>query len=120
MKRILIIEDETYISNGLKFVFSKNGLSVIIAQNGYEALELLKDNTVDIIMTDLCMPEMDGFETAIKIRELPLYKEIPIIAYTGFIDKKYFDKAYESGINEVINKPLNPDLVLETLNKYFN
>lgn len=120
MRTILIVEDERYIFDGLKFVFNKHGFNTLVAKNGKEALEILKNNNVDIIMTDLCMPEMDGYDTAIEVRKLDKYKDIPIIAYTGFVNEIYYKRADESGINEVINKPLNPEKVLEVLKKYMS
>ena len=117
-KNILIIDDAGYIIDGLKFVLKTKGLSVYLASDGKQAIKTLENNPVDLILTDLHMPNMDGFEMTRTIRKEEKYKVLPIIAYTGFVDPANIDKATKAGVTEIINKPLTVEKVYLTIQKY--
>jgi two-component system response regulator YesN len=94
----------------LREVFSWEQLNittVLIAKNGLEALELLKENRPDILLTDVRMPKMDGLELAEHIRRI--YPDCKIIFLSGYADKDYLKKAIHLKAVNYIEKPINPD-----------
>ena len=104
---ILIVEDNKINQLVTKKIISiKNHIPTIVS-NGFEAIEIVKKQNFDIILMDINMPGLNGFETSIKIREL--FIETPIIALTAFNRKQIGQQANISGINEILVKPFNPE-----------
>lgn len=95
-------------------VFRSWNLSADLCENGKMAIERLKKKNYDIVVTDLEMPVMDGWETARFIRT-QLKREIPVIAVTGNLDDHSRQKALECGINDTIFKPVDPSLLFATI-----
>ncbi len=119
---ILVVDD----SKAALFLFKKIiGLSgapvnkLLTAENGLNAIEVLKKNKVDLIMTDINMPEMDGFELLEYLKKDDMFKEIPVIVITTEGRGKYIDKAKELGAVNYLKKPFQPEqvkrLILEAL-----
>lgn len=117
LKRILIVEDNTINQIYLAGLMKKWGIDFEVANNGLEALEYIKDNKYDLILMDIRMPEMDGYETTIQIRSNKKNQNnaIPIIALTAsaLVDEK--DKALSIGMNHHLTKPFTPDDLLKVL-----
>jgi PAS domain S-box-containing protein len=117
--RILLVED-----NDMNKMVAQNSLkyyncSVTEAQNGAEALEILKTQNYDVILMDIQMPEMDGIEATKIIRED--YKILtPIIALTANAFKTEIEKCKKAGMDDYITKPFDEVVLLETIAKYFN
>jgi CheY-like chemotaxis protein len=118
---ILLVED-----NDINRLYAVNILktwncSVETAENGYVAIEKLKNASFDVILMDIQMPVMDGFETTKSIRSGELPKsEIPIIALTANASSKDIEKCLAAGMNDCIPKPFTPDDLLRVLVKYNN
>jgi CheY-like chemotaxis protein len=94
-----------------KLVLTRAGCKVTIAENGVRALEKLKEDKFDIILMDIQMPEMDGYQTTTIIRsdlETPL-SEIPIMAMTAHALAQEKDKCMYAGMNDYISKPFEAD-----------
>jgi len=91
-----------------------------LASNGSEAFELVKKNDYDIVLMDLQMPQMDGYETAAAIRALPAgkYSHLPIIALTASAMLNIKDKAFDAGMNDYITKPFNPEELYNKILQY--
>ncbi|MBL0708481.1 MAG: response regulator [Sulfurimonas sp.] len=105
--KILYVEDEPSIQAFVKILFKKNGVDhVDTAYNGKEALELYKLNHYDLIVTDMIMPVMDGFELINKIKEIDPFQIIVMI--TGLSNIEDFKRAIELRVNFFIEKPINP------------
>lgn len=117
-KTILIIDDSPYILEGLKYVLKKKGYEVHLAEDGKQALELLNGIEVDIILTDLCMPNINGFDMTRQIKLNPKHSATPVIAYTGYVDERNLTEAKNAGILHIINKPLTVDDVISVLEKF--
>ena len=116
---MLLVED-----NDINKLYAINILkiwdcSVATAENGFVALEKLKNSSFDIVLMDIQMPVMDGFEAtkAIRIGEPPKSK-IPIIALTANATRKDIEKCLTAGMNDCIAKPFTPDELLRVLIKY--
>ncbi|WP_044400986.1 hybrid sensor histidine kinase/response regulator [Lacinutrix sp. Hel_I_90] len=120
--RVLVVEDN--VMNQLIMKKILNTLSITdfkMAFNGKEALELIDNNAFDIILMDLQMPVMDGYETTISIRNGNLKhrdKDIPIIAVTADTTETAREKVLAVGMNDYITKPVNRVLLFEKINKH--
>ncbi|GAG76888.1 unnamed protein product, partial [marine sediment metagenome] len=89
-----------------------NNYKVIAARNGVEALKFLTDHKPTMIITDIIMPEMDGFELCRRIRSEKLLKDIPVILLTAFPDHAAILKSLESGADNFVTKPYTDDFLL--------
>ncbi len=105
---ILIVDDSALIRNALKIAFEKTNLPIqnlYIAVNGHQALDVINNNWVDIIFTDLHMPKMTGFELIEKIKNNQLFSDIPAVILSSERSKVKLGKLKELGIEGVIQKP---------------
>lgn len=107
-KRILLADDDMRNVFALSSAFEAYDMHIEIANNGLEALSLLADNEhIDLVLMDIMMPEMDGFEAITKIREQQKFAKLPIIAVTAKAMKGDKEKAIEIGANDYISKPID-------------
>jgi PAS domain S-box-containing protein len=113
---ILIVEDDEKSSQFLAEVFSKDPVHTLFAANGNEAVEIVKNHHVDIILMDLKMPELDGFEATRIIRQI--YPQTPIIAQTAYSFSDERMRALQAGCNDYISKPIVINKLYELINKY--
>lgn len=118
--RVLIAEDNQINVVLAKEFFRRWDVDCDVAENGIIALQLVKTNDYDLILMDLQMPEMDGYETTEQIRKLngTRYKELPIIALTASAMLNIQDKAFIIGMNDYISKPFNPDELYSKIKQY--
>lgn len=117
-KNILLCEDNELNQKLIKTIFEKTKHTIQIANNGMEALELLRNDTFDLILMDLQMPKMDGYETTTLIRE-DLQLNIPIIALTAnsLIYEK--ERCMGIGMNDYLSKPFSKSDLFDMLNRFF-
>lgn len=107
---ILLVEDNVLIQKGVTSLLNKLNCYVDIAGTAYQALELAKRETYDLIFMDIGLPDQDGFWTTRQIRQsLIHYAHTPIIALTAHLDEEYRNVCQEAGINDIITKPLTID-----------
>jgi CheY-like chemotaxis protein len=107
-KKALIADDDMRNVFALTALLEEQGMKVIAAENGREALELLsQEKDVDIILMDIMMPEMDGYETMKHIRAEGTYKRAPIIALTAKAMTGDREKCLEAGASDYITKPID-------------
>ena len=123
--RILLAEDNELNREIACELLEEKGLVVETAQNGEEAYESLKhseDGYYELILMDIRMPKMDGYEAARAIRKLPgeYAHKIPIIALTANIFQDDIIKAMESGMNEHVTKPIDMQKIGKVLNRWLN
>jgi|SRR5215213_4275160 len=118
-KNVLIVEDVADIRAMMKIMVELYGYQAITADDGYEAIEKVKNHCPDLILMDMMMPVLDGVVAVKIIRNLEETNEIPIIALTAY-NELYRTKALEAGCNEVIGKPLNFDNLKPLLNQYLH
>jgi CheY-like chemotaxis protein len=103
-KTILIVEDDQFLLEILRDVFSKAGFNVILSRNGEEGLKTVLEKNPDLILIDILMPKMDGITMLQKIRENPQGKNIPAIVLTNLNDNETINKALESGAYDFLVK----------------
>jgi putative two-component system response regulator len=105
--KILIVDDEFSGRQTLESVLEVDGYSIEMAENGFEALEKVRQVLPDVILLDVMMPGMTGFEVCQKIRSDPLVAEIPIIVLTALDDRESLLNALKAGADDFITKPFD-------------
>lgn len=109
---VLVVDDEAPIVRLLRATLEADGFSVVTADRGAAALNLINTERPDLVVLDVMMPEMDGFETLRRIRSQSQIPKVPVImltARTGDIDKL---QGFQSGADDYVTKPFNPDELL--------
>jgi len=117
LRRVLIVDDAVSMRQMVSFTLRQGGYEVIEAEHGQDALNKLQGIMVDLILTDLNMPVMDGITLIQNVRKIPAMKNKPILMLTteGLASKKEQGKA--AGATGWIVKPFDPDKLLQTLAK---
>lgn len=105
--KILVVEDSPSTRHIMKYFFKKNGFKVDTAENGQEALKLLPKCLPDIVVTDMMMPKMDGVTFTRKVRELDIFRRLPIIMVTSVANKFNVLKGFAAGVTDYITKPFD-------------
>jgi len=119
-KNILVVDDDVRNLFALTTVFERYNINVITAESGKEAINLLNENPkVDMVLMDIMMPEMDGYETTQKIRREHKNNLLPIIAVTAKAMKGDRQKCIEAGASDYITKPLKIDQLLSLMRVWF-
>ena len=116
MYSVLLVDDEPSVLTGLRYVIDWDEYGVEIAgtaSNGTQALELLRELPVDILITDIQMPQMGGLELLQQVRAQNM--DLRCIILTGYDDFKYVKKAAQLGIENYLLKPVSPEELSETL-----
>lgn len=114
---ILIIENEVSNRILIERVLSTRGYRCLSASNGREALGILDREQVDLILTDLSMPVLDGYRTTQLIRERPGMAHTPIVAVTAYASSDEGEAAKQSGCTEYLTKPFKPRQLLEVVER---
>ncbi|MDQ3646911.1 MAG: response regulator, partial [Actinomycetota bacterium] len=115
-KKILVVDDDVRNVFALASVLENNGMEVQFAENGRDGIETLQRNPdVDLVLMDIMMPEMDGYETMRAIRKLKRFEKLPIIALTAKAMKGDREKSIASGASDYITKPVDTDQLLSLM-----
>lgn len=109
--RIMIVDDDSTTRKILGMYVKQKGFDVVMAENGFNALEKLAAENVNLIMTDLNMPNMDGIELIRNLKSNPSYSEIPVMMVTTEADEVERAKAIEAGALAYLVKPVTGDVV---------
>ena len=108
---VLIVDDQPDIRELLRYSLQSRGLNVAEAVNGREAIELASQVHPSLILMDLSMPVLDGFEATRQISSQPAMKGIPIVAVSAFCDSHNRHKAIEAGCVDCVSKPIDFRLI---------
>lgn len=115
-KKVLIVDDDIRNVYSLVNALEEEGLHCITAENGKDALKALKQHEViDVVLMDVMMPEMDGYEATREIRKIDKFKKLPIIALTAKAMKGDREKCLSVGMSDYISKPLNVEQLLSLM-----
>lgn len=115
-KKILLVDDDMRNIYAITSALETYGVHIVFAENGEEGLQLLeKHRDIDLILMDIMMPRMDGYQAIRHIRESQHYTDIPIIALTAKAMKDDRNKCIEAGANDYISKPINMDQLLSLI-----
>lgn len=121
MKTILIIEDEEYLSDMYKMKFEQEGYQVIVAQDGEEGLELARSRQPDLILLDLVLPKMDGYQALKELRSNVKTKNIKIYILSNLGQNTEINKGFSNGANGYFVKAnLTPTQLVKNVGKIFN
>ena len=114
-KTVMVVDDSVTVRKVTSRFLEREGFRVIAAKDGVEALQLLQDHIPDVMLLDIEMPRMDGFEVAKNIRTSSRLRDIPIIMITSRTGEKHRDRAFELGVNKYMGKPYQEDLLLANI-----
>ena len=106
-EKILVVDDSSAMRHIMKYIFTKNGFNVVLAEDGSQGLEAAKETHPDLIVTDCYMPNMDGFELAGEVRSIKEFRHVPIIMLTAIHGKDDVIKGLECGANDYLTKPFD-------------
>ena len=115
---ILLVEDNENNRYLVNFLLEREGFKVVIAVNGRQALEYARHAAPDLILMDIQMPEMDGYETATRLKQDPNLAQVPIVGVSSFAMMGDRDKAISLGFAAYIEKPINPLTFVDQIKKF--
>ena len=120
-KKVLVVDDDVRNIFALSSVLERRGMSVLTAGTGREAIATLESTSdVAIVLMDIMMPDMDGYETMQIIRRNPSFRRLPIVALTAKAMKGDREKCLEAGASEYLAKPVNTEQLLSALRMWFH
>ncbi|RVX38083.1 GAF sensor hybrid histidine kinase [Nonomuraea polychroma] len=115
-RRVLIVDDDIRNVYALTHVLGRLGMEIVYAENGREGIEALeRDEDIDLVLMDVMMPEMDGYETLAAVREMPRFADLPIIALTAKAMPGDREKTISCGASDYVPKPVDLDHLLEVM-----
>ncbi|MBK8972245.1 MAG: response regulator [Hahellaceae bacterium] len=114
-QQILLVEDTLFNQEIATEFLNQVGIKVTLAENGQLALEALEKRRFDAVLMDVQMPVMDGFEATRRIRSIPAFRQLPVIAMTANAMKGDKNRCLQAGMNDYISKPVSQDLLYQTL-----
>ncbi|MBC8054273.1 MAG: response regulator [Sphingobacteriaceae bacterium] len=107
MAKVLVIEDEELMIKALEFRLKKDGYDVQLARDGAQGIEILDNNTFDLVITDIMMPFVSGLEVVSYIKSHPIMKDTPVIVLSSIGLERVVMEAFELGVDDFITKPFN-------------
>jgi chemosensory pili system protein ChpA (sensor histidine kinase/response regulator) len=116
VKTIMVVDDSITVRKVTARLLKRQGMEVLTAKDGVDAVAQLQEHIPDLMLLDVEMPRMDGYELATQVRNTPELKHIPIIMITSRTGTKHRDKAEKIGINRYLGKPFNETELLENIN----
>jgi CheY-like chemotaxis protein len=115
-KRVLVVDDDARNIFALTSVLENQDMEVLTATNGRQAIDLINQTPdLSVVLMDIMMPEMDGYETMREIRNNPSFRTLPILALTAKAMKGDREKCLQAGASDYIAKPVNTDQLLSLL-----
>jgi CheY-like chemotaxis protein len=113
--RILVVDDDPVVAKSINRVLTAKGFAVINAQSGEEALKKLKNETYDVVFTDIKMPGLSGIEVAERIKASQPW--LPVVIVTGYGSRENQARADAVGVSDFLNKPLSPEMIERSASK---
>jgi two-component system CheB/CheR fusion protein len=114
---VLVVDDSEDTTEMVRHLLEIGGAAVNVATSGVEALALASDKEFDVVLSDISMPGMDGFEFLRKLRELPGKQDLPAIALTGFGRPEDMQRASDEGFHAHLTKPFDIEMLATLLQK---
>jgi len=115
MNKVLVVEDDFSTAELIKFTLGTKDISVDIAGDGGEAIKKVRTNTPDLIVLDIMLPTMDGYQVCELIKHNVLWQCIPIIMLSAKVQREDISKGLEKGADEYMTKPFEPDKLTERI-----
>jgi len=117
MPKILVVEDEPENQLAIQVILTVEGFEVVSVEDGRLALQTAKEQRPDLILLDVMMPEINGFEVLAQLRHDEATKDIPVIMLTALAQRSDVAKAVEAGVDDYVAKPFEPDDLIERIRK---
>lgn len=117
-ERILVVEDDPQNSYLIGFILERAGYEVVSATDGEQAIDEVEKAKPDLILMDMLLPKMNGYEATRRIKSQSEYKDIPIVALTAYSMKGDREKILESGSDGYISKPIDPETFVSEMQEY--
>ena len=111
----LVVDDVSDVTDMLSVLMTHAGYEVATASSAPEAIALAKENQFDIVISDIGMPEMNGYQLAEALRDLPDYQSVPMVAVTGYSMFDDRSRSLDAGFNEHVTKPIDPRAFLDLI-----
>ncbi|HXW73838.1 MAG TPA: Hpt domain-containing protein [Steroidobacteraceae bacterium] len=111
----MVVDDSITVRRVTQRLLERNGMRVVTARDGMDAVALLQDNVPDVILLDIEMPRMDGYEVAAHVRNDPRLKDVPIIMVTSRVGEKHRARAIELGVDDYLGKPYQEAQLLDAI-----
>jgi len=115
--KLLIVDDDKTTRKLLSLYLKGKGYEVVSAENGLDAIEKLGTESINLVVTDMNMPYMDGIELTKTLRSDSILKEIPIIMVTTEADDDEKEKAFDAGVDDYLVKPTNADAISDSIKR---
>ncbi|HHX35714.1 MAG TPA: response regulator [Gammaproteobacteria bacterium] len=116
-KLVMVVDDSITVRKVTTRLLERNGMNVLTAKDGVDAIALLQERKPDIMLLDIEMPRMDGFEVATLVRHDAHLKDLPIIMITSRTGEKHRERAMAIGVNDYLGKPYQETVLLEAIDK---
>lgn len=114
-ERILIVDDDATMVNLLSTVLEFEGFQAIKALSGMEALHMIEEQRPDLVLLDIMMPEMDGFEVLARLRRDPSTEKLPVVILTARTEDRDVFEGWRRGADEYVTKPFDPQRLVEVI-----
>lgn len=108
-RSVLVVDDEPMARTLLRLMLVRAGFDVVEAEDGFDALDKLKDGSPDVMILDVMMPGIDGFSVCETVRAAPRTAELPIIMLSAKTDLESVNKGLQLGANKYLTKPISPE-----------
>lgn len=119
-EKIMIVDDSPFIVDGLAAILTRKGYTPVPVHGGYECLDALKSEVPDLILLDIMMEPMDGWETLDKIKEKPETKDIPVLMFSAKKITPAEAQEHSVNIDDFVSKPVNPTQLLDSIQRIFS
>jgi CheY-like chemotaxis protein len=117
MKRILICDDDPAILRVLQVNLEVEGYTTLLAHHGEEALEVAAKENPDLIILDIMMPRLDGYQTCERLKADDSLKDIPVVFLSAKAQQSDIEKGKTYGVADYLTKPFDPDVLVETIER---
>lgn len=115
---VLLVEDNPASLELMRYLLHSAGHTTLLATNGHEALERLRDGRPDLVLTDIQMPGMDGYELLAHLRADPVLRTLPVVALTAYSMPGDQDRVMQAGFDGYLAKPIDPETILQDLMRF--
>ncbi len=118
-RRVLLVEDNPLNQQVGQGLLARRGIEVSVASSGTEALQALNEKHFDLVLMDIQMPDMNGYEVTRELRKNPQLAEVPVVAMTAHATEDARQTCLDAGMNDFISKPIEPERLYSVLDHYF-
>ena len=117
VRTVLVVDDDEVMRNALKRILEAEGYKVMLAEDGLELSKVLETTRLDLVLLDVCLPWVDGYELCKLIKSHHSLKMVPLILVSGCKGKEDVDKGFAAGADDYVTKPFDIEYMLKVINK---